>query len=122
MTPRRGRLVCASCNPNRKPRAFSARTGCSTPNAGEGLGLLVDRPEIWHERWLAGSVPGWDFNITTASTSALYQPRYLSDSGRLFFDSPDALVPAGHQRQGGRLRVRARTASAAAQSRAVASG
>jgi hypothetical protein len=25
--------------------------------------------------------------------SATYQPRYLSDSGRLFFDSPDALVP-----------------------------
>ncbi len=22
-----------------------------------------------------------------------YQPRYLSDSGRLFFDSPEALVP-----------------------------
>ena len=58
----------------------------------EGLGLLVNRPEIWHERWLAGSVPGWDYNITNASTSALYQPRYLSDSGRLFFDSPDGLV------------------------------
>ena len=33
---------------------------------------------------LAGSVPGW--------TTLLYQSRYLSDGGRLFFDSPDALV------------------------------
>jgi hypothetical protein len=31
------------------------------------------------------SVPGW--------TMPLYQSRYLSDGGRLFFDSPDSLVP-----------------------------
>ena len=74
-----------------------------TEAAAKAFGLLVDRPEIWHERWLAGSIPGWDFNITDARPSALYQPRYLSDSGRLFFDSPDELVPAGRQRQGGRL-------------------
>jgi hypothetical protein len=33
----------------------------------------------------AASVPGW--------TSSLYQSRYLSNGGRLFFDSADALVP-----------------------------
>ena len=32
----------------------------------------------------AARVPGW--------TMPLYQSRYLSDGGRLFFDSPDALV------------------------------
>jgi WD40-like Beta Propeller Repeat len=89
-----GRLVCASCNPNqeedgsfRRPRGvFDTEVGA------EGLGLLVDRPEIWHERWLAGSIPGWDYNIRNVAPLALYQPRYLSDSGRLFFDSPDQLV------------------------------
>jgi hypothetical protein len=36
------------------------------------------------------SVPSW---IRYNLTNALYQPRYLSDSGRLFFNSEDALVP-----------------------------
>jgi hypothetical protein len=75
--------------------------------AVEGLARLsrtvdedVARKRSWLDRlraglaaFLAGSVPGWDYNITNASTSALHQPRYLSDSGRLFFDSPDQLVP-----------------------------
>ena len=117
MTPPRGRLVCASCNPNQEAGgAFRRPHGVfDTEDAGEGLGLLVDRPEIWQHHWLAASIPGWNFNITNATPSALYQPRYLSDSGRLFFDSPDALVPQDDQRQGGRLRVRAPRASAAAQ-------
>ena len=75
-----------------------------TELAGEGLGLLADRGEIWQQRWLSGSLPSWDFNFNGASQpAALYQPRYLSDSGRLFFNSADALVRAGHERQGGRL-------------------
>ncbi len=81
-----GRLVCASCNPSgERPQGV-----LDTENSGEGDGLLVDRPKAWDEHWLAGSIPGW-----TASyfESAVYQSRYLSDSGRLFFDSADALVP-----------------------------
>jgi hypothetical protein len=39
---------------------------------------------------LGGSIPGWD---PMFGENAMYQPRFLSDSGRLFFDSPDALVP-----------------------------
>jgi hypothetical protein len=89
-----GRLVCASCDPNSEGETFNRPRGVfDTRLGGEGLGLLVDRPEIWKERWLAASVPGWGFNITNSNPSALYQPRYLSDSGRLFFDTPDALVP-----------------------------
>jgi hypothetical protein len=42
-------------------------------------------------RWLAGNVPQW---TPLDGGSALYQSRYLSDSGRLFFDSSDGLVPA----------------------------
>ena len=81
-----GRLVCASCNPSdlRPQGVFD------TEASGEGEGLLVDRPKAWSEHWLAGSIPGW-----TASylESAVYQSRYLFDSGRLFFNSPVALVP-----------------------------
>jgi hypothetical protein len=89
-----GRLVCASCNPNQEDGGFVRPHGVFDTELGaEGFGLLVDRPEIWQDRWLAGSIPGWNFNITNAQPSALYQPRYLSDSGRLFFDSPDRLVP-----------------------------
>jgi hypothetical protein len=69
-----GRLVCASCD----------FTGARP------VGLL-NTTGLWVDRWLAGSVPGW---TTTSLVSALSQSRYLSDSGRLFFDSVDALVPA----------------------------
>jgi hypothetical protein len=64
----------------------------------EGLGLVVDRPGTWGalepgvDHWLAGSVPGW--TPISEEGNALYQSRYLSDSGRLFFNSPDHLVPA----------------------------
>lgn len=84
-----GRLKCVSCNPTgARPNAV-----LDTEQSGEGLGLLVDRPEVWAEggHWLAGSLPGWTQN---EGDEALYQSRYLSDSGRLFFNSADALVPA----------------------------
>ncbi len=90
-----GRLVCASCNPGSESEGHSfKRPGgvFDTQIGSEGLGLLVDRPETWQNHWLAGSLPGWTSDITGAQPSALYQPRYLSDSGRLFFDSPDDLV------------------------------
>ncbi len=86
-----GRLVCASCNPSgeRPHGVFDTQTG------GEGLGLLVDRPETWAERWIAGSLPGWTLSqlAGTSGPRTEHQPRYLSNSGRLFFNSADALVP-----------------------------
>jgi 6-bladed beta-propeller len=79
-----GRLRCASCDPT------GARpTGIF--RGGEVYERLVDFAGIWENRWLAGNVPGWTGNELGR---ALYQSRYLSDSGRLFFDSSDALVPA----------------------------
>jgi hypothetical protein len=83
-------LRCVSCNPT------GARpTGVfDTLLAGEGLGLLVDRRRVWgepaHEHWLAGNIPGW---TAQSVQSALIQPRYLNDQGRMFFNSPDELVP-----------------------------
>ncbi len=86
-----GTLTCVSCNPS------GARpSGVRDQNeAGEGDGLLVDRRKVWgepgHEHWLAGNIPGW---TAQSLSGALYQPRYLTDEGRLFFNSPDDLVPA----------------------------
>jgi hypothetical protein len=85
-----GLITCASCNPSgARPTGVLAQ-----PDAGEGLGLLVSRPETWEgadvDHWLAGSVPGW---TSLSNKTAIYQSRYLSDAGRLFFNSADALVP-----------------------------
>lgn len=75
------RLVCASCDPT------GARPH-GTVSAGE-LSLL-DKQDIWAGRWLAGMIPGWEVKSLHVG---VYQPRYLSDDGRLFFDSVDALAP-----------------------------
>jgi hypothetical protein len=84
-------LRCVSCNPTgARPSGV-----LDTNESGEGLGLLVDRRKVWaelgHEHWLAGNIPGW---TAQSLTSALFQSRYLSDQGRLYFNSPDRLVPA----------------------------
>jgi hypothetical protein len=83
-----GRLTCASCNPTGvRPTGV-----LDTP----GNAPLVDRAGVWNsqngtgDHWLAGSIPGWDEG---AYQRSMYQPRYLLDNGRLYFDSPDALVP-----------------------------
>ncbi len=84
-------VTCESCNPSgARPRGVF-----DTGTSGEGSGLLVDRPETWSteapgtDHWLAGSLPGWT-RVSINETS--YQSRYLSDQGRLFFNSADALV------------------------------
>ena len=65
-----GRLACASCDP----------TGARPVGA-----------EDYERNWAAANVPGWTFY--SSDYAPLHQPRYLSDSGRLFFESNDALVP-----------------------------
>jgi NHL repeat len=75
---------CVSCDPTgaRPSGVFDRRTF---------PGLLVDHPDSWIGHWLAGSIPGWTLgpNLETA----LYQSRYLSNSGRMFFNATDGLVP-----------------------------
>jgi hypothetical protein len=77
-----GVLVCASCNPTgARPVGVEA----------EGMeGFAVPGAHTWGRERVAATVPVWTQYQTGSS---LYQPRYLSDSGRLFFDSPDRLVP-----------------------------
>jgi hypothetical protein len=72
-----GRLVCASCNPT------GARPSGAFVEAGRQL-----------EGWVAASVPQWTFiEGAGIGLGTFYQSRYLSDGGRLLFDSLDALVP-----------------------------
>ena len=80
-----GRLVCASCNPT------GARPmGIFVPGSGSGVHLRAEPTVAWEGRRVAAGIPGWTA-IGTGET--LYQSRYLSDSGRLFFNTADALVP-----------------------------
>jgi hypothetical protein len=82
-----GRLVCVSCNPTGERPVGVLDSAASR----EGQGLLVDQQNVWAQknRWLAGSVPGW---TAMALGLANYQSRYLSNDGRVFFNSPDSLV------------------------------
>jgi len=82
------RLLCASCNPS----------GARPVGELDASELTMDRAHLWGagvqsdatNHWLAASIPGGTPGYREAS---LYQSRYLSESGRLFFDSPDRLVP-----------------------------
>ncbi len=87
-----GLLVCASCDPT-GARPVGLRYGSPT-QPGTLLSLerrLVSGGDVWGEnQWLAANIPGW---TGYALESAIYQSRYLSDNGRLFFNSYGALVP-----------------------------
>jgi hypothetical protein len=74
------RLTCVSCNPSGQ-RPAGAEYGDKASLSGG------DR--IWQtSTWIAANVSGWASYETAA---AQHQPRYLADSGRLFFDSHDDL-------------------------------
>jgi hypothetical protein len=78
-----GRLICASCDrTGASPRGLRFEYQGNPPIASHDLLFHVP---------VAASVPGWTVSHTTVGS--LYQPRFLSNEGRLFFDSPDALVP-----------------------------
>jgi hypothetical protein len=66
-----GKLACVSCNPT-GARPVGVKT--------------IDN------KWVASNAPGWEATAGNLASSS-YQPRYLSDNGRVFFDSHDALVP-----------------------------
>ncbi|MGC1784856.1 MAG: hypothetical protein WA708_20240 [Acidobacteriaceae bacterium] len=76
------RLACASCDP----------TGARPEGVLDSFEayLLIDHPRAITGIWLAGSVPGW---TEIEGGHALYQSRYLSNEGRLFFNGADSLVP-----------------------------
>jgi hypothetical protein len=88
------RLVCASCNPtggrptgvevsqfenNRRPNLVDVVANPVYPGSGHA------------DNWVAANLP--PSNVLEGFGEALYQPRALSDGGRVFFNSGDALVP-----------------------------
>jgi len=85
------KLVCASCNP----------TG-ARPHGVEFAGNFVNEPPeiqgtlesfqlgLPAQQRIAASLPSW---AGQGFDKRFYQPRYLGDSGRLFFNSADALLP-----------------------------
>jgi hypothetical protein len=81
------RVVCASCNPTgAKPH------GIEIPNTAQNTRPLIDTESQWGTgRWLASALPV-PYTIGTFNQLAVRQPRYLSNGGRLFFDSTDGLV------------------------------
>jgi NHL repeat len=83
-----GRLSCASCDPS-GARPVGVEYRKLEPNNG---GLVGGSRGIWPEAALIGAnVPGWTAINTTPF--ARYQPRYLSDSGRLYFNTINPLAP-----------------------------
>jgi hypothetical protein len=82
------RLQCASCEPSgERP------VGVEYKKTEPGNGGLAGGYEIWQPTGLvAANVAGWT-SMLGGTTMARHQPRYLSNDGRLFFDSIDALVP-----------------------------
>ena len=85
-------MRCVSCYANgARPEGV-----LDTLESGEGVGLLTDRREIWLGHWLGGNIPGWTAQSLPAAgaAGAMFQSRYLTDDGRLYFNSPEPLVPA----------------------------
>ncbi len=77
-----GAVRCVSCNPTgARPLGIFDPEHYPPP--------LIDRTETWRTKWLAASIPGWTL-VDVAQ--AQYQSRYLSNSGRMFFNAADALV------------------------------
>jgi NHL repeat-containing protein len=92
-----GALVCASCDPTgARPVGFRYGRYNEPGTLLSSERALVSGAKyfepIWEEnQWLAANVPGW--TGYGQDESAVHQSRYLSDGGRLFFNSSDALVP-----------------------------
>jgi NHL repeat/WD40-like Beta Propeller Repeat len=79
-----GSLTCASCNPS------GARpVGEEGAQASPSHGGFVVRGAWEGSTWLAAEVPEW---TPYRLKGAVYQSRFLSNSGRLFFNAIDPLV------------------------------
>ena len=84
-----GHTSCASCNPSgdRPTGTELGGLGANLPVVGHALHGF----ESWV--WISGSLPSSPTPGKEGGEVAPYQPRYLSNEGRLFFQSTDGLVP-----------------------------
>lgn len=75
--------VCVSCDPGGGRPVGAVEYRFLETEGTDGTAQLWEAARL-----IGGSVPGW----TSYSLASLYQPRFLSDSGRVFFNSPESLV------------------------------
>jgi DNA-binding beta-propeller fold protein YncE len=83
-----GELYCASCNPS---GARPAGVEYGKIVSGTSTVLPGEREEAESQDWVSTLLPR---TTAFAEFSPGYQPNYLNDSGRLYFNSLDALVPS----------------------------
>ena len=80
-----GRLVCASCNPTAlAPGVLDHEHSLLVDPEHESWGEARQGGASGGEHWLAGYIPTWLDSQLGNDDSETYQPRFLSDSGRLF--------------------------------------
>jgi len=88
-----GKLICVSCDPT-GARPAGVELGAVLANGGADLAAIAQSEGDVYKSgaWIAGNIPtGTAIGLYHES---LYLSRSLSDSGRLFFNSSDGLVPA----------------------------
>jgi hypothetical protein len=82
-------LVCVSCDPTgARPVGMLVPNDITRAQNGEPR-PLADGGLFWEEKWLAAAIP----EPMQVESGITYESHYLSNSGRLFFDSNEALVP-----------------------------
>jgi hypothetical protein len=86
------KLVCASCNPTgARPDGERHFSAAPTEEEEQEEMRYVGGYDVWSSgQWLAANIPGW---VSYTGKVGGHQPRYISNSGRLFFNSHEALVP-----------------------------
>jgi hypothetical protein len=91
-------LTCPSCDPTgaRPVGQYDINLQGGIQNFYVGGKLQVDPTAEWAGHWLAGLLaptPPVVYSLAAVDPAFNHQPRYLTDSGELFFESPVALVP-----------------------------
>jgi hypothetical protein len=75
------KLGCVSCDPTgARPHGFLDERGA------------VDQEGVWEGRWLGGLLAAWHHLTVGGEGLTVYQPRSISDGGRVFFESATALT------------------------------
>lgn len=84
------RLACVSCDPTgARPTGVEAPEGAAFE--GDFADIVPATVHVASSNWVAANLSGG--SGLSDKGEALYQPRLLSDGGRLFFNSSDSLVP-----------------------------
>ena len=83
-----GRVVCVSCQPS-GARPVGIEFG---HRSGINMRLVAGEQEWFASSWLSADLPGWS-PYRGGGLTARFQPRYLSNGGRMFFNSYGPLVP-----------------------------